>query len=205
MSQENKLQVGIQLFPNFSTGIPDKDVSNADMYHGIECFVFSYSAGLRVEYVFSDKWTFSSGLLFNKTGDRSIKLPPDPQRGFFWTYRYYKTSLYYLEIPFLINRSFGKHWNMEFGASPILNLWNKNKIYYEGGNYTINKDYYDVNLFGLFTNFGLGYRVDFDKSKLNIMPYFQFNILEGIRDYLFLDYLPARRNVAGGLKMTFMF
>lgn len=203
VAQEKKIQLGFQLFSNFSTGIPSKGSENYAYYKGIETFVFSYSAGMQFDFNISDKWTFASGILLTKSGDRSKIFPADTSRGFFFT-RYYTFRMFYLELPLLLARNIGEHLRLEIGISPMFNLVGQRRINY-GSNTAFGSIKPSTNIIGLNTNFGFGYQTKFGTKNLIILPYVQYNVLDGIYEIGWIDYSPTRKYIAGGLKITVLF
>jgi len=203
-AQEKKVRVGLQLFPNISTGIPLKGSYNYDYYKGIETFVFSYSAGLQIDWTVSKKWKFSTGLLINKTGDRSKIFPPDVYRGFF-SPRRYTFRLFYLEVPLMLDLKIKDHLHVQLGVSPMLNFIGQRRTNFEGSSGGFGSIKSDTDFFGLNANLGFAFQVEVGKKDLYISPYLQYSILNCIDQIPFLDYSPARKYIASGLKLTFMF
>jgi len=160
---------------------------------------------LQIDLNLNQSWSLSSGLLFCKTGDKSKIFPPDVYRGFFFS-RQYITKIYYAEIPILISRNIGEHWSVELGVSALLNIAAK-RFMKENDNEKINLNFGedDINLFGMYTNFGIGYRKNIGSHLLKITPYFQFNLFDGIKSVQFIDYFPERKNLSVGLKCSFIF
>ena len=197
-SQEKKLQYGIQLFPNFSTGIPEKDGPNSEYYHGAETFVFAYSAGFELDWNFAEKWTLSTGILYKEVGERGKVIPADLHRGFLYPHQH-RFKICSIELPLNINRTIGKHILIELGVSSAITLLAKSGSdrFYEG---QMNKLY--RNSFGVYTNFGLGFKTIFAKYQLKIMSYAQMGILNGIYDFYYL--WPNMRFFSGGIKVAFL-
>lgn len=198
LSQEKKLQYGIQLFPNFSTGIPEKAGVNSEYYQGIETFVFSYSGGFQLDWNFAEKWTLSTGILFNQVGEKGKVIPADPYRGFLYPHQH-RFKICSIELPININRTFGKHFLIEFGVSPaitILAKYGDDRFFYPG---QMNKLY--RNSVGIFTNLGVGYKTTVAKSDLKIMPYAQIGLLNGIYEFYVW---PDMRFFSAGIKVSFV-
>jgi len=149
-SQEKKMQYGLQLFPNFSTGIPEKNGVEAEYYQGTETFVFSYSAGIELNWNFTEKWTLNTGILYKEVGEKSKLIPADLYRGFLYPHQH-RFKIYSLELPINFDRTIGKNFLVELGISTTLTILAKtgdDRFLYPG---QLNKLY--RNPIGVYTNF----------------------------------------------------
>lgn len=126
--------------------------------------------GVTTDYYFNNRWSFRSGLIFDKMGGKySANAPIDYIYDIYSTpqqYQYYEDKLNYLSIPINANWHFGstRKWNLNFGLSPSFLLDAK------VNNTEIPKN--TIESFQLGLTFGIGYKIEITQ-KFGILVDFQ--------------------------------
>ncbi len=207
---QSNLRIGVLVYPNFSTGIADKNSLDSKYFRGIETFVVSYSAGIKLELKLNEKIGLSSGIIFHKNGDRSQLIPSDPFRALFSPHKYYST-LYGIEIPLNFELLFGNRLYAVGGASTTINFSNQASIRFntDGKNYSdaIEFDYEKGNLFNFMINAGMGVIFPLESNEFRCGLYSQLYLNEGIKEYSLstISFFPARKYFSCGITAAYMF
>ena len=192
-AQNNKIYVGISLYPNYSyrnyfTDISVRFLQSA--YDTIERPKFSYSAGIFAEKKLNENFRLRVGLNFMNSGFRTKKqelhfASPDSsgqyQQIIFGGYGNVVYNDFYLELPIDVHYFFVKTpVFIDFGISPVFNLYNSstaNWEYPDGHTETRTGENKSTsfNKFGLAFQFGIGYEVKIiNRLILEIQPKFQY-------------------------------
>jgi hypothetical protein len=196
-AQENRFELGLGVFPNFSIGIVTNDGSvPAEVESGfqdIEIAKPSISSSVFVEYKLNDKSIVGLGMGYQNNGSRTKKTdfvygidpitgnpisdPSLPTQGEF---RY---NHHNVEIPVYYKHMLGDKFFMLIGISSVINISNtqtsiqyfaddsKEKNTEEDTNTEFRRFNYSGNI-----GFGLDY-LNTDKLSLFVFPYLQYGIL----------------------------
>ena len=196
-AQENRFELGLGVFPNFSIGIVTNDGSvPAEVESGfqdIEIAKPSISSSVFVEYKLNDKSIVGLGMGYQNNGSRTKKTdfvygidpitgnpisdPSLPTQGEF---RY---NHHNVEMPVYYKHMLGDKFFMLIGISSVINISNtqtsiqyfaddsKEKNTEEDTNTEFRRFNYSGNI-----GFGLDY-LNTDKLSLFVFPYLQYGIL----------------------------
>ena len=196
-AQENRFELGLGVFPNFSIGIVTNDGSvPAEVESGfqdIEIAKPSISSSVFVEYKLNDKSIVGLGMGYQNNGSRTKKTdfvygidpitgnpisdPSLPTQG---ELRY---NHHNVEIPVYYKHMLGDKFFMLIGISSVINISNtqtsiqyfaddsKEKNTEEDTNTEFRRFNYSGNI-----GFGLDY-LNTDKLSLFVFPYLQYGIL----------------------------
>ncbi|NOQ74682.1 MAG: outer membrane beta-barrel protein [Crocinitomix sp.] len=203
--ESGKFQFGITTYSNLSNGFAKHSNLEADKYIGIASTSFSYSAGIKFAYQFKNNFGISSGLIYMKTGDRSLVYPPDPMRGFF-TERRYKHKTHYVEFPLNFYRTIATSFQIIVGGSYLFNISNQSYLNIEGTEgYELDLEKFERTNIGATLNLGFGYSFPLGDQTLEFIPYAQYNFIHPMNDSYFIDNTPFRKYGAVGLQINFLF
>jgi hypothetical protein len=196
-AQENRFELGLGVFPNFSIGIVTNDGSVPGEvesgFQDIEIAKPSISSSVFVEYKLNDKSIVGLGMGYQNNGSRTKKTdfvygidpitgnpisdPSLPTQGEF---RY---NHHNVEIPLYYKHMLGDKFFMLIGISSVINISNtqtsiqyfaddsKEKNTEEDTNTEFRRFNYSGNI-----GFGLDY-LNTDKLSLFVFPYLQYGIL----------------------------
>jgi hypothetical protein len=196
-AQENRFELGLGVFPNFSIGIVTNDGSVPGEvesgFQDIEIAKPSISSSVFVEYKLNDKSIVGLGMGYQNNGSRTKKTdfvygidpitgnpisdPSLPTQGEF---RY---NHHNVEIPVYYKHMLGDKFFMLIGISSVINISNtqtsiqyfaddsKEKNTEEDTNTEFRRFNYSGNI-----GFGLDY-LNTDKLSLFVFPYLQYGIL----------------------------
>ena len=196
-AQENRFELGLGVFPNFSIGIVTNDGSvPAEVESGfqdIEIAKPSISSSVFVEYKLNDKSIVGLGMGYQNNGSRTKKTdfvygidpitgnpisdPSLPTQGEF------RHNHHNVEIPVYYKHMLGDKFFMLIGISSVINISNtqtsiqyfaddsKEKNTEEDTNTEFRRFNYSGNI-----GFGLDY-LNTDKLSLFVFPYLQYGIL----------------------------
>lgn len=119
------------------------------------------SFGATADYYLNNRWSFRTGLDFNKMGEKVFLSEKEKKAN-------------YLSIPLNANWHFGstRKWNLNFGFSPSF-LLNAELIDSKGNHIEIPES--DLKSFQLGSSFGIGYKIEITK-KFGILLDYQFFI-----------------------------
>jgi len=195
--QESKFKFGINLFPNYSTGIISNDgLTPPEVVASIEEREISkpsFSALIFTEYSLKEKAFIGLGIGYQNNGERTTKAQIytgyDPVTGTFISDPSFPTDARFvynhhnIEIPLYFRYVFGNKFFVMLGTSGIVNFSNtiSSVFYYENGSKeknTENDDLIDARRFNISANFGIG--MDYlrkDRFSLFIFPYAQYGLL----------------------------
>lgn len=125
--------------------------------------------GATADYYFNNRWSFRSGLVFDKMGGKYDYI------GGVW-----EDKLNYLSIPLNANWHFGstRKWNLNFGFSPsfLLNA----EINAAGNTMKITNN--DIKSFQLGLTFGIGYKIEVTQKFGILLDYQVFSGLTNINN-----------------------
>jgi long-subunit fatty acid transport protein len=136
--------------------------------------------GVTADYYFNNRWSFRSGLVFDKMGGKSD-----------FNNQSWEDKFNYLSIPLNANWHFGstRKWNLNFGFSPsfLLNA----KITDEANTVEVPKS--AIESFQLGWTIGIGYKIEITK-KFGILLDYQYFV--GLTD-IYKDSGENNRNYGG--------
>ena len=204
--KESKISLGILTYSNISNGFTVSNENETEYYKGIKSTVFSYSFGFKSTFQITDKVGLSTGLLYMKTGDQSLIFPPDPQRGLF-SERHYKHKEHYLELPLNVEFKIKQNWLLTFGTSFLFNVTHRGLIFIGDSNngYKLDSQTFENSKIGLTANLGFGYTLNVGNQKLEILPYLQYNFINPIEQFAYIDWVPSRTFGSCGLQLNYLF
>ena len=203
--QEKGLYFGLTVYPNISNGFADENANDSEYYSGINSADFSYSAGVKVNCHFANDFGISTGLNYMKTGDRSLIYPPDLNRGSLFE-RKYRHKEHYIELPINFYKKFSENWILTAGTRLLYNVIHRGIIFIgdsEGSK--LDAQTYENAKLGLTANLGFGYVFNLGNQYFEIQPYLQYNFINPLNEYFYIDYTPARNFGLCGLKLNYIF
>jgi len=211
-AQSRNWHFGIQLYPNIIDGIPISGVIGANYYQGAKTISFSYSGGAKINYSFNEKFELSTGVLFQKIGDKSQIYEADTIKGFA-NARYYKTQFIHLEIPINLEYNFSDKFYIVFGLSFTQKIKDNIEEFTDYGNSEFvlsKKEIFDGSLIAkknLLLNFGIGYKKTIGDNIFFVSTYFQYHLLADLKDFegLSLHGMVGRRYLSFGINVGFLF
>lgn len=204
---KEKLNFGLSVYPNISTGFALSGDQDAVYYKGPETTSFSYSIGLCMDYSFNKKQRWTIGLNYLKTGDRSSVYPPDVYRGFFYE-RTYKFQEHMIELRQDWNYVCKDPYFLGVGASATYRFGHSHVLYPSGqeGTKLDVSDFIDKRNHGVTCSLGFGriLRVESDQlMKISLVS--QFHILRQTNAFWLLDHFPFRYYGAVGFQVDYFF
>lgn len=196
-AQENRFELGLGVFPNFSIGIVTNDGSVPGEvesgFQDIEIAKPSISSSVFVEYKLNDKSIVGLGMGYQNNGSRTKKTdfvygidpitgnpisdPSLPTQGEF---RY---NHHNVEIPIYYKHMLGDKFFMLIGISSVINISNtQTSIQYFADDSKEKNTEEDTNTEFRRFNFSgnIGFGLDYlntDKLSLFVFPYLQYGIL----------------------------
>jgi hypothetical protein len=196
-AQENRFELGLGVFPNFSIGIVTNDGSVPGEvesgFQDIEIAKPSISSSVFVEYKLNDKSIVGLGMGYQNNGSRTKKTdfvygidpitgnpisdPSLPTQGEF---RY---NHHNVEIPVYYKHMLGDKFFMLIGISSVINISNtQTSIQYFADDSKEKNTEEDTNTEFRRFNFSgnIGFGLDYlntDKLSLFVFPYLQYGIL----------------------------
>lgn len=196
-AQENRFELGLGVFPNFSIGIVTNDGSVPGEvesgFQDIEIAKPSISSSVFVEYKLNDKSIVGLGMGYQNNGSRTKKTdfvygidpitgnpisdPSLPTQGEF---RY---NHHNVEIPLYYKHMLGDKFFMLIGISSVINISNtQTSIQYFADDSKEKNTEEDTNTEFRRFNFSgnIGFGLDYlntDKLSLFVFPYLQYGIL----------------------------
>ena len=195
-AQENKLELGFGVFPNFSLGVISSDGSVPSEvesgYRDIEIAKPSISSTIFVEYSINENSIIGLGMGYQNNGRRTKKedliwgINPDTGEANFnlnVAQRRNKSSHYNIEIPLYYKRILGEKLFLVIGVSSILNIYNTETSiqYHADGSkkrITSEDNSTDFRKFNFSGNIGFGYDyLNTEKLSLFVYPYLQYGFL----------------------------
>lgn len=182
---QNKINYGVQVNGNLTGGIPSTNEFMAQYYKGIETFTFGYAVGLTIEYKPTKGFGLQSGLLFRKSGDKSVYIPPILKlAGEENTFR-----IYSIELPINVTLNYFKKISFLGGFSVAYNFTEQlnSEHTFTYPTMTIsNSGFVDISnsptakKISVLGNIGVKYKII---SNLYVQPYFQYEFIK-------TDYFP---------------
>ena len=196
-AQENKLELGLGVFPNFSLGVISNDGSVPSEvesgFQDIEIVKPSISSNIFVEYKLNDKSIIGLGMGYQNNGRRTKKTDLvygiDPITGnpisdpSFPTQARFVHNHHNVEIPVYYKHMFGDQFFILIGTSSVINISNTQKsIQYFTDDSKEKNTEEDSSTENRRFNFSgnIGFGMDYlntDKLSLFVFPYLQYGFL----------------------------
>ena len=196
-AQENKLELGLSVFPNFSLGIISNDGSVPSEvesnYRDIQIAKPSISSNIFVEYSINEKSIIGLGMGYQNNGSRTKKedamvwgINPITGEGFLEPNLVQVRNIYShhnIEIPMYYKHIFGEKLFVLIGVSSILNVSNSSTSIQYHANGSKKRNTWEDNStefrkYNFSGNIGFGYDyLNIEKLSLFVFPYLQYGFL----------------------------
>ena len=196
-AQENKLELGLSVFPNFSLGIISNDGSVPSEvesgFQDIEIAKPSISSNIFVEYSINEKSIIGLGMGYQNNGSRTKKedamvwgINPDTGEAYLEPNLAQIRNIYNhhnIEVPLYYKHILGDKLFVLIGVSSILNISNSYASiqYHSNGSKKRNTwedNSTDFRKFNFSGNIGFGYDyLNTEKLSLFVFPYLQYGFL----------------------------